>query len=194
MKYYAVKKGVTPGIYTSWEEASKNVVGFNGASYKSFSSLDDARAFLNDEDTSLNHNDKPFAYIDGSFDVTTGNYSFGAVLIIEGKEYRFSKKYDADEYSVHRNVAGEIKGAGFIINYCVNHNITALDLYYDYVGIENWYKGIWKASKPISIKYAMFASSVKDKIDVNFIKVKSHTNVYYNEMVDKLAKEALGIS
>ncbi len=193
MKYYAVKIGKIPGVYETWDEAQKNVVGFKGALYKSFSSKDDALAFLNDEKKEAENLTESSAYIDGSYNAKTGEYSFGAVLFNDGKEIRFKKKYLKDEYSSHRNVAGEIKGAGFILNYCVNHGIKKLDLYYDYEGIHAWYAGIWKAKSEIALKYVEFAKTIRDKINVNFIKVKSHTNVYYNEIVDQLAKEALGI-
>lgn len=193
MKYYAVKKGKNPGIYESWDETKENVIGFEGAVYKSFSNKDDAEAFLNDLKPSSELPQTNSAYVDGSYDPATGNYSFGAVLFIDGKEIRFNKKYDADEFSTYRNVAGEIKGAGFVINYCINHNIKNLDLYYDYEGIHSWYSGLWKAKTKISEAYVKFASSARNKINVNFIKVKSHTNVKYNEIVDQLAKEALGI-
>ena len=46
MKYYAVRKGINPGIYTSWDECSSNVKGFPGAEYKSFSSKDDATSYM----------------------------------------------------------------------------------------------------------------------------------------------------
>lgn len=192
MKYYAVKKGLNPGIYETWEECKKQVIGYEFAEYKSFSSKNDAIAYLNDE-IDINKSTNPIAYIDGSYNPKNGDYSFGAVLLINGEEIRFSKKFDADEYSVHRNVAGEIKGAGFIIQYAINHNIKELDLYYDYEGIHSWFVGIWSANKPISLKYVSFAQEVRNKIKINFYKVKSHTNVYYNEIVDKLAKDAVGI-
>lgn len=41
-KFYAVRKGLNTGIYTSWDEAEKNVKGFPGAEYKKFSTLKDA--------------------------------------------------------------------------------------------------------------------------------------------------------
>lgn len=192
MKYYAVKQGNKIGIFDNWEECSKSVTGFKNAVYKSFSNYDDAKSYLNDEEEQ-NNKQNPFAYVDGSFDAKTNCYSFGCVLIINDKVMQFKKAYDEDSYSKHRNVAGEIKGAGFIIQYAINHGIKELDLYYDYKGIECWYRGLWKANEPISIAYRNFAIEASKKIKVNFYKVKSHTNVYYNEMVDKLAKEALGI-
>lgn len=47
MKFYAVKKGVQPGIYRSWDEAKKQVDGFSGAEYKSFTKITDATDYLN---------------------------------------------------------------------------------------------------------------------------------------------------
>lgn len=41
-KYYVVWQGHKPGIYTSWDECKKQVIGAEGAKYKSFSSKEDA--------------------------------------------------------------------------------------------------------------------------------------------------------
>lgn len=46
MKFYAVKKGRTPGIYRTWDEAKKQVDGFSGAQYKSFDQITDATEYL----------------------------------------------------------------------------------------------------------------------------------------------------
>lgn len=45
-KYYVVKSGHTPGIYQTWEECKKQVDGFSGATYKSFTNLSDAEVFM----------------------------------------------------------------------------------------------------------------------------------------------------
>ena len=47
-KYYAVKKGKTPGIYETWDECSRNVTAVPGAVYKSFGSIEEAREFIGD--------------------------------------------------------------------------------------------------------------------------------------------------
>ena len=46
-KYYAVKKGKTPGIYPTWDEAKKQIGGFSGPIFKKFSTLEDAQMFMN---------------------------------------------------------------------------------------------------------------------------------------------------
>ncbi len=45
-KYYAVKRGKTPGIYLTWEDCRSQISGFSGAVYKGFETLEEAGAFL----------------------------------------------------------------------------------------------------------------------------------------------------
>ena len=45
-KFYAVKKGVKPGIYKTWDECKKQVMNFPGAIYKSFKTLIEAQKFI----------------------------------------------------------------------------------------------------------------------------------------------------
>ena len=192
MKYYAVKVGVKPGIYTSWDECKEQVLNFENAAYKSFSSLEEAELYLKGEAKVIDSS-TPKAYVDGSFNEKTNEYSFGVVLLIDGKEMHFKKNFASDELSTMRNVAGEIKGAGFIILYCLNRGINKLVIYHDYEGISKWYQNEWKANLYGTKKYQEFANEVCDKIDVSFVKVKGHSNDHYNDLADKLAKEALVI-
>lgn len=46
MKFYAVKKGRTPGVYRTWEDAKKQVDGYSGAEYKSFDNVTDAASYM----------------------------------------------------------------------------------------------------------------------------------------------------
>lgn len=134
---------------------------------------------------------KAIAYIDGSYDNETKRYGFGGILMVNGEEHQFKKGYSLDEYTESRNVAGEIKGAAYIINYCLKNGINELDLYYDYIGIEKWYTGSWKANTLIATKYVSFVAKINKQIRINFFKVKSHSNDKYNDLADKLAKESL---
>ena len=193
MKYYAVKVGRKPGIYNSWEDCQKEVSKFEGATFKSFSSLEDAKNYLEDKEETLNQN-IPNIYVDGSFDVRTNRYSFGGVILYQNEIKTFKKTFDSDEFSQFRNVSGEIRGASFVINYSIKNNYKEINLFYDYEGIKKWFTNEWKANTKISMLYQDYASSVRDKIKINFVKIKSHTNNKYNDLADKLAKEALGIN
>ncbi|ORX84678.1 hypothetical protein BCR32DRAFT_230304, partial [Anaeromyces robustus] len=45
-KYYAVKVGLKPGIYNTWEECRKNVANNDNAVFKSFLTLEEAEDFM----------------------------------------------------------------------------------------------------------------------------------------------------
>ena len=192
MKFYAIKTDEENVILESWDEAKEFMVGKKNIKHKSFKTYDEAKAFLENKEIEVDYS-IPTVYIDGSYDINTSNYSFGGVLIVEDKVYQFNKKFLADDFSSSRNVAGEIRGAAYIINYCYKQGIKEINLYYDYKGIEEWYTESWKAKTPIAIKYVEFVKDIKDKIKVNFIKVKSHSINKYNDLADELAKKALGI-
>lgn len=192
MKFYAVKNGRKIGIFTSWDECKEQVNGFLDADYKSFNNIEDANNYLNDIKKEFDSNVTK-AYVDGSYNEKTNEYSFGVVLLHEGKEMYFKKSFPEDELSSMRNVAGEIKGAGFIVMYCLNRGIKKLVIYHDYEGISKWYQNEWKANLYGTKKYQEFANTVSSDIDVSFVKVKGHSNDHYNDLADKLAKEALGI-
>lgn len=49
-KFYAVKRGIRPGIYSTWEDTAAQVQGFPGAVYKGFATLREAQAFLRGEE------------------------------------------------------------------------------------------------------------------------------------------------
>ena len=46
MSYYAVKNGIVPGVYTTWEECCKQIEGFSGAEYKKFKTMEEATDFV----------------------------------------------------------------------------------------------------------------------------------------------------
>lgn len=53
-KYYVVWRGINPGIYTSWPECQQQIQGYPGAQYKSYKTLESARAaYAGVEDNSV---------------------------------------------------------------------------------------------------------------------------------------------
>ena len=191
-KYYAVKNGRKIGIFESWDECKRQVMGFSGASYKSFSNRLDAENFIKGE-SEKKEKSEFYAYVDGSFSKDKLEFSYGAVLFKDGEVLEFSEKFSDPELISMRNVAGEIKGAEFVMRYCIENGISEIDIYYDYMGIEKWCTGEWQANKPGTISYRDYYNSIKNKLAVNFIKVKGHSGDKYNNLADLLAKKALGI-
>ena len=194
-KYYAVKKGKKPGIYRSWEECRAQVSGFSGARYKSFLSEEEALTFLQDDENQEMESDENTmtAYVDGSFDKNKKAFSYGMVILFQGKETYFAEKYTDPALASMRNVAGEIMGAQAAMSYAVKQGCKKLMIYYDYEGIQKWCSGEWKANKEGTKAYRAFYEEKKKTLQMKFIKVKGHSNDKYNDMADMLAKSALGI-
>lgn len=67
----------------------------------------------------------------------------------------------------------------------------AVKICYDYMGIEMWATGGWKANKDLTQKYAAFMRESSRRIEITFQKIAAHTGDKYNEEADKLAKAAL---
>ena len=231
-KFYAVKKGRTPGIYNSWDDCKKQIDGFSGATYKSFKTAAEAAEFMGwGQSTSSNgsktadkkvNNEKAqsgmekvdgnnasldsvayddganislenVAYVDGSYNVATGEFSYGVVMFHNGQEHRFNKKFNEPGLASMRNVAGEIKGAEAAMEYAYKNGMSTLTIYHDYEGIAKWPLKEWAANKEGTKAYQEFYNNIKKYVDVRFVKVKGHSGDKYNDVADMLAKEALGI-
>lgn len=194
MKYYAVKKGRNPGIYTSWDLCLKEVKGFKGAKYKSFKNKKDAENFLKDEEIKKIKIDEKsvIAYIDGSYSQKNKAYGLGIVYMTDKGSKEVYKSFD-DGYHVYRNVAGEVRASVEAINMAIVDGKDTIYIHFDYQGIESWAKGEWKRNNELTKKYYQFFQKAKEKIKVHFIKVKAHSNDKYNDMADALAKKSLGI-
>ena len=131
-------------------------------------------------------------YVDGSYIPTIPDtFSFGVVFIHHGTVETYAEKIIDAEEAQMRNVAGEIHGAVFAMGKCLEKGISEINLYYDYVGIEKWCTGEWKANKRGTKALREYYELIKGQLTVHFHKVASHTGVMYNEMADQLAKNAL---
>lgn len=71
-KYYVIWNGVQPGVYNTWDEAKRQIDGYDGALYKSFISKDEA-------DTAYNEN--PYLYIGKDKKTKPSSYKSNPVII-----------------------------------------------------------------------------------------------------------------
>ena len=218
-KYYAVKHGKIPGVYETWEECRSQVEGVSNAVFKSFPTREEALCFVDasqdpasqsglDADNRAGHPSDEYAgenmidipvigpgmaaaYVDGSYQAVTGEYSCGVVLFFEGEEIHISRKGDNEELAQMRNVAGELLGAELAMREALSRGAESLAIYHDYEGIAAWCLGYWKTNKEGTRAYKAYYDSIKPKIRISFTKVKGHSGDKWNDLADELAKEAL---
>ena len=117
-----------------------------------------------------------------------------AVLFWQGETLTFSQKFTDPELAQMRNVAGEIKGSETVIRWCLEQGVPALEIHHDYEGIAKWCTGEWKANKEGTKAYQAFYRQASKTMHIRFVKVKGHSGDTYNDMADRLAKEALGMA
>lgn len=205
-KYYAVKKGRQLGIFNTWAECQEQITGFSGAVYKSFSNLADAEAYMDmGAETVVNtlfeqYNSEPVqkstdfmdylqvdecvAYVDGSN--TNTRVGSGVVMM-------FGSATEREDAVALRNVAGEINSAMMAMHTAKMLGKKKITIIYDYAGIEEWATGGWSAKTDMAVGYKRFYDNIKQYLDVEFVKVKGHTGIEGNEMVDKVAKRMAGV-
>ena len=193
-----MKAGKTPGVYLTWEECKAQVEGFSGAIYKSFPTMAEAESYAGV--TASPESEKPdfsckrgeaIAYVDGSYNVSTQEYSCGVVFITEGEEIHIARKGENRELASMRNVAGEILGAELAMKKAVELGIRKLDIYHDYQGLASWCLGEWKTNKEGTRAYKEYFDSVKQQVEIHFVKVKGHSGDKYNDRADELAKSVI---
>ena len=204
-KFYAVKVGRQPGVYESWDACKAQVKGVSGAIYKSFTTKSQALDFLGGQPEQKKGSDKSlplwpdspdtvYAYVDGSFDVKTMRYGSGVVLLYADQTTKTLSVMGEDPELVEmRNVSGEIYAAELAMRQVVEEGYHRVVIFHDYAGIRHWPLREWKANKTGTQAYRAYYESIKDQLQVLFVKVAAHTGDTYNEMADQLAKKALGL-
>ncbi|MGL5615771.1 MAG: viroplasmin family protein [Sarcina sp.] len=204
-KYYAVAVGKSnkPMILESWPACQKEVIGAKGAIYKSFESLEEAKNFLEINNSSrvvkkeIQGDEEEIStdveiYVDGSFMEVKNNFSYGLVVVKKGEVIHRDKGIGTDKDAIAlRNVSGEVMGAMKAVDYAINNKIDEITICYDYQGVESWALGTWKRNKELTKAYNEFMSKKMKIIKVRFKKIKGHSGNKFNDMADILAKEAL---
>lgn len=203
--YYAVKEGSKLGIFNNWTECQASVKGHKGAVFKGFETKTEALEWLNGREEVLADrkekgtiNELPESidsidyevYTDGSY--SNGKYSYGYAFIKDGQVVFESNGVGDDlEAARMRNVAGEIAAVQHAVEKAKILN-ARIRIYHDYSGISLWVTGDWQAKNKFTQAYVKFMRAHRGLFE--FKKVTGHSGDRFNDYVDRLAKEALGIN
>ena len=126
-------------------------------------------------------------FVDGSFSPGFGPAGWAFVVTEDDKELARGSgitAFDAES----RNIDGEVMASFQAMRWLDAHDMNGV-ICHDYEGIARWAKGEWQAKSNIAQMYVKAAKPYLHR--VQFEKVAAHTGVKWNELVDKLAKEAI---
>lgn len=209
-KVYAIKEGydfesnrkIEDLIVGTWAECLKYVKGVKGAKYKSFESMAEAKGFLTDTKKLLKKGedsyplDIPHAYVDGSFNISTGKFGYGLVVVHDNViEYIENGAPEDDSKKALRQIAGELKASVRAVEYAVEKGYKEIVILHDYEGISHHATGYWERRDKSSEEYynTMNSLMTNHNLKVIFVKVDSHTGDLYNEIADEEAKVAINM-
>ncbi|MCM1569707.1 MAG: ribonuclease H family protein [Roseburia sp.] len=193
-KYYGVRVGKKTGVFKSWEECRASVEGYPGAEYKGFATLKEAEQYLepSEDNRKQDRSSQLLAYVDGSYHDGLKCYAFGCVFILpDGRIYTEFGNGSNPQSLQHRNVTGEMLGAMFAVKTAMLNGYQEIEICYDYEGIEKWVTGAWRSKTECTQKYAASMREWGKSIHISFTKVLAHSNIRFNELADKKAKQGL---
>lgn len=135
------------------------------------------------------------AFTDGAYSRKSNKSGYGVVLFAPQKEtyYKsfFYQKQSHKEIINLCNVGAECEAVKFAVSKAIEKEIKKITIFYDYEGIYKWLSHDWTANKKYTEKYVDVMTSYSKLIQIGFVKVKSHIGIYYNELADELATNAL---
>jgi ribonuclease H-related protein len=125
-------------------------------------------------------------YVDGSY--INGATGYGAVILNDGAvAVELCGPVAANEVNGTRQVAGELRAVEEGLQWCRQHGVGEVEIFYDYYGVEKWATGAWKANQLLTQGYAR---TVRESgVRTRWRKVAAHTGNRWNEHADRLAKQ-----
>lgn len=137
-------------------------------------------------------------YVDGSYNKARPGICKGALIVVENDKPLFAQNYtiQKENFASMNNVGGELWAAMSaipVVKGLFGDEDVRLSIYHDYKGIRNFITGPekWTPSKPATISYAYIVQQYMKEHPasrLNFVKVKAHSGIKWNEAVDKLTR------
>jgi ribonuclease H len=144
-----------------------------------------------------------YVYVDGSYNLKTKYWGAAAIILNSKQEELETISFSEFDAYGSRQIAGEcfstVRALETIYQTYDLEDIEEIIVCYDYEGIEKWANFEWKVNSAIAKEYLekihkiMIDLILNKDVDVEFSKVKAHSNHTLNDKVDMLAKKACGV-
>lgn len=129
-------------------------------------------------------------YTDGSFNGT--NYGWGYVITSNNMPITINKGVGTNQEATSMyQIMGELEAVMQGVLKCHELGFNKITVCYDLVNIKHWAVGEWKRNNKFTQYYYTFMQQLMKNIDIEWVKIKAHSGIKYNELADGLAKIAL---
>lgn len=129
-------------------------------------------------------------YVDGSF--LNDRVGYGGVIVKQDTVVdELCGTVENPAMHSMRQVGGEIMAVQKALEWCRQHDVKDVDIFYDYAGVEHWVTGSWRAKNEFTQAYAAFVRGCG--IQIRWHKIKSHSGDRWNDRADELAKEGTAL-
>jgi ribonuclease HI len=203
--YAAVFKDGAHRIYSNWPDCQRATSGVPDIKFKGFATREEANAWIavarpgepslaaesaagDDETAGMFPPGTVLIYVDGSYIHNRCKRAGWAWLAVRDGKVMGRESGVTEKDALSRNIDGELEAAIRAMEWAHHHGHKAV-IHHDYSGIAMWASGAWKVKAEVSMDYVERIREIKEA--VTFKKVAGHSGDKYNDMVDKLAGEAI---
>lgn len=131
------------------------------------------------------------AFVDGSYEKFSKTYGSGiAVLDLEKDTVEEHKEAGIDKWD-QWNIVGEVEASKYAIKLAKEKGMKRLCIYHDLKNLSLWASGSWQAKNEYTQDYVRYIEEYSKDVDITFVKVKGHSANRYNDIADRLAREAI---
>ncbi len=131
------------------------------------------------------------AFVDGSYDRVSK--TFGSGIAVLDFKYNIIDEFKVAGYDKWNqwNIVGEIEASKYAIKLAYDKKLNKVCIYHDLKNIALWANGSWRAKNEYTQDYVRYVERYSENMEITFVKVKGHSCNKYNDIADRLAKEAI---
>ena len=203
MKFYAIAKGLKPGVYTDWDTAQQQIQNEPKAKYQTCDTFLEAIQFINE----IKRQDK-LALIQKAPNLDAIIYVSGFNHISDEKNTQLHTIYTIQEQKTNQPLViktnriklehyepdhyiAELVAVNEAVKAAIDASYLKIEVHYLYDGVKKLLNGQWQAKTIMTKNYVKSLEALMTKINIIFIKenLRQDTSVQAQQTKDAFKKE-----
>lgn len=154
---------------------------------KSTANVKSLKEYLNPKDIFYVNPNAYIAFVDGSYNKDEKIYGSGVCILNNNLDFELGLTKAGEDIWDQWNIVGELEATKLALLKAKELNQKNVFIYHDLKNISLWATGEWKAKNEYTQEYVRFIEDISKEMNIQFIKVKGHSNNKYNDEADRLA-------